>query len=196
MHGCGLRNFIASYTHEAETHTNHHPHPLPPKLAGHGAAPHGRHCTHCDKTVVDFTGYTDAQLLTFFAKSNTPTCGRFSAHQLHRTLHLPPQPHSRLYRLFVALGLTLVFTQVPEARARVYAPITIATTNEQTTDSGKTAKLSGVVVDENGEPVIGAVVLVFQDLTNKGGAATDFDGAFSFSVPTGDYHLTISNYWI
>ena len=50
-------------------------------------------------------------------------------------------------------------------------------------------KVTGHVVDENGDPVIGATVLV------KGttlGTVTDFDGNFTLDVPSEHKHLQIS----
>ena len=45
-----------------------------------------------------------------------------------------------------------------------------------------TAKLSGTVVDENGESLVGAAVMVKDSST---GTVTDLDGAFSLAVPRG-----------
>ena len=47
----------------------------------------GRHCAACQKTVVDFTLKTDAEILAHLARAaNGPTCGRFAAGQLERPL--------------------------------------------------------------------------------------------------------------
>ena len=48
---------------------------------------------------------------------------------------------------------------------------------------GVSAQVSGTVVDENNEPVIGASVV--QQSNPKNGVATDFDGHFTLNVPTG-----------
>ena len=48
---------------------------------------------------------------------------------------------------------------------------------------GASAQVSGTVVDENNEPVIGASVV--QQSNPKNGVATDFDGHFTLNVPTG-----------
>ena len=45
-----------------------------------------------------------------------------------------------------------------------------------------TAKLSGTVVDENGEPLVGAAVMIKDSST---GTVTDLDGAFTLAVPRG-----------
>nr|GFC87882.1 hypothetical protein [Tanacetum cinerariifolium] len=46
----------------------------------------GRHCAACQKTVVDFTQKTDAEILAYFAKATGETCGRLGNDQLNRPL--------------------------------------------------------------------------------------------------------------
>lgn len=58
----------------------------------------------------------------------------------------------------------------------------------QTRQIGKTRKFSGTVLDENGEPVIGASVV---DKVTKVGTVTDMDGNFMLDVAEGT-ELTIS----
>ena len=48
---------------------------------------------------------------------------------------------------------------------------------------GVTAQVTGTVLDENNEPVIGASVV--QQSNPKNGVATDFDGNFTLNVPAG-----------
>ena len=50
----------------------------------------GRFCDSCQKTVHDFTGMTDAQLIAFFKKPSTGSvCGRFYNDQLERDFEIP-----------------------------------------------------------------------------------------------------------
>lgn len=46
----------------------------------------GKFCLSCQKTVIDFTHYSDNQLLLFFSHQKTPVCGRFATEQLERSL--------------------------------------------------------------------------------------------------------------
>ena len=46
--------------------------------------------------------------------------------------------------------------------------------------------IKGKVVDQNGEPVVGAVVFI-KGTTN--GTSTDSDGAFSMNIPIGDTQI-------
>lgn len=66
----------------------------------------GRFCNACQKTVVDFTQMSDAQLVEWFArKTEEKTCGRMNDDQLNRVLAAPPQsrklPWPQLWRLLL-----------------------------------------------------------------------------------------------
>ena len=69
----------------------------------------GRHCFSCQKTVVDFTKMTDTQIINFFQKYKSSTCGRFLETQLNRPILLPvsTKPQSRFAWLLSALLLPL-----------------------------------------------------------------------------------------
>lgn len=46
----------------------------------------GRHCQSCNKTVIDFSIYTDKQLIEFFTKVKDNVCGQLSRFQVERQL--------------------------------------------------------------------------------------------------------------
>jgi hypothetical protein len=50
-----------------------------------GPNPNGKHCSKCDKTVYDFSRYTDSEIIDFF-KTGPKVCGRFAGTQLGRDL--------------------------------------------------------------------------------------------------------------
>lgn len=49
--------------------------------------PSGKHCSKCEKTVHDFSNYSDSQIFNFF-KEGSNVCGRFKSSQLGRDLSL------------------------------------------------------------------------------------------------------------
>lgn len=58
----------------------------------------GRHCTACQKTVVDFTQKTDAEILAILRQATGSTCGRLRPDQLDRPLVMPtPAPRWRTW---------------------------------------------------------------------------------------------------
>lgn len=71
----------------------------------------GRHCAQCNKVVTDFTALSDAALIKFFKDQKGRVCGRFLAGQLNQPIAIPHQPHSRLYRMTMAMGLCVLFSQ-------------------------------------------------------------------------------------
>jgi hypothetical protein len=73
----------------------------------------GRHCQSCNKTVIDFSQYTDKQLVEFFMKVKDNICGRISKFQLERQLvYVEPPNHpffnKLLYGTALAAGLSTV----------------------------------------------------------------------------------------
>jgi hypothetical protein len=156
----------------------------------------GRHCAHCSKTVVDFTTWGDAALYNFFSQNTDRVCGRFFATQLSRPLCIPPQPHSRLYRMTIALGLTLIFTQATEVVAQNKAPRatqSIAKLDVASTAIVSRSKITGRIKDEFGQPQAGLIVQIKTNETLVASNTTDEDGRFSLKeIDTGNYSLFIS----
>ena len=58
-----------------------------------------------------------------------------------------------------------------------------------TTAAQGTKKITGIITDETGEPLIGATV---KPASGQGGSVTDFDGNYSISVPADTKQLTVS----
>jgi hypothetical protein len=66
----------------------------------------GRFCSACKKTVVDFTGMSDRQVIAFFKEPAGSVCGRFYQDQLDRDL-LPPPKRLGWIRYFFQFTLPL-----------------------------------------------------------------------------------------
>lgn len=159
----------------------------------------GRFCSNCQMCVVDFTGFSDAQLYQFLAeRKGQQICGRFNSTQLNRQINIPHQPHSTLYKWVIAAGLVLVFSATPVEKSFAQAPLIDTTLNTTLIDHHKgnvpvadsLIKISGTVIDENKEPVISALV------TLKCGAVeesrlTDLDGSYEFYVTPNRYDLSV-----
>lgn len=77
-----------------------------------------RHCGACNRTLTDFSQWSDAQLIHFFTHTNDKFCGRFSASQLNRNI-IPAKSEKRLWpKLFLPAFLfaaTVSAQQVPRA---------------------------------------------------------------------------------
>jgi len=149
----------------------------------------GRFCAHCQKSVIDFTGWSDTALYDFFSRNNKPVCGRLDSSQLNRNITIPPQPHSKLYRIAIALGLTILVAQAQETRARVMPPLmeqNILTPVNDSTGSD-TVVIKGQVLDEKKEPIIGAIAQLEKGGIVAGSAITDVDGFFEIKILKEDF---------
>ncbi|QHJ08455.1 carboxypeptidase-like regulatory domain-containing protein [Hymenobacter busanensis] len=157
----------------------------------------GRHCTACQKVVIDFTQKTDAELLAYFRQHRGNTCGRFAAHQVARPLLEPaasaPRWRTWLAAVFALWGLRELSAEASVAQAvekvASSAPA-VERAAELAEPIGPEASpfnaapivVRGRVIDStNGEPLPGATILL------KGttiGISTAADGTFSFTIPS------------
>lgn len=69
-------------------------------------AEQGRFCLHCQKTVIDFTQKSEAEILTFLANAGGSTCGRVYEDQVW----LPQQERQPLLSRWKAIGLAAFLT--------------------------------------------------------------------------------------
>lgn len=152
----------------------------------------GRFCEHCKRCVVDFKGFSDKELYQYFtAHAGERICGRVHTAQLNRTISIPHQPNSLLYKLAIAAGLVLIITATTAGKTFAQPPLTELSPFQQIApaeDTGKvensrdTFTIHGTVYDETQAPLIGAVVELSDNQGNIiGGAITDIDGKYSIA---------------
>jgi|SRR6185312_4157158 len=67
----------------------------------------GRFCSSCNKTVVDFSLFTDKQLVEYFSKVKENVCGRLADYQLNRQLLYTEPSTNFFYKLFYGMALTM-----------------------------------------------------------------------------------------
>ncbi len=157
----------------------------------------GRYCAACRKTVVDFTGWTDAAIARYFDGVDGDVCGRFLSTQLDRPLLAPAPPLKfSLAQWVAAAGIAAISIVAAGSPARAQAPlVSYVAAGEDTlrTTPGGTIGFSGVVRDEKGEPVIGATVIAYENGVIKGGAETGIDGDFKIAPLTpGVYDVQVN----
>ena len=103
--------------------------------------------------------------------------------QMQRNINIPYQPHSRLYRLTIALGLTLIFAETPQAFSQNRPPKVErnSTLKKIRSDASQTGTINGKVTDEQGMPLCNVAVAVYIVGNIKGNATTDSNGNFIFN---------------
>ncbi|MBF9141490.1 carboxypeptidase-like regulatory domain-containing protein [Hymenobacter properus] len=176
----------------------HIPQPCHESWAAMTPAAQGRHCAACQKTVVDFTHKTDAEILALLAgAAGGRTCGRFAAGQLGRPLQraAPAAPTVARWRTWLAAAVALwglregigtdAKAQAPtEWRARYWGgpvPVAQAADMKDVAEASEPLVLKGLVLDSTTrEGLPGASVLIRNSTV---GVATVADGTFELRVP-------------
>lgn len=136
----------------------------------------GRHCSHCQKTVVDFTAMPDNEILMLLQEKKA-VCGRFNHFQLNRELNPPVKKHWP-WALFMGLTALGVETSAKSSPGIVCVPAEKKDAR-QTADTGRIIK--GYVKD-------GDVKMPGAAITIKGdgvriGTSTNNEGYFMFKIP-------------
>lgn len=162
----------------------------------------GRFCNACATTVVDFTSMTDEALLNFFKnKQSGDYCGRVLNIQLNRNLQMPISrkiPFGYAVLLFLIL---FFFTKQNSLKAQtsiapdIYSfpfkgtnnPVKNTSSILGTANNSKA--ISGKIVDAQGNPVSGAMVLQVSGSTSF---ETKLNGSFVFLVEENIKQLQIS----
>lgn len=78
----------------------------------------GKHCLSCNKTVVDFTNFTDEQLLQFFQKPQGSICGRIEQERLNIPMIIPPLTKRNRIQWLFPLAAILSFLGINKAKAQ------------------------------------------------------------------------------
>lgn len=153
----------------------------------------GRFCDHCKTPVVDFTNWNDTQVYNYYQQHQGKYfCGRFLESQLNRPI-VPAQPQSRLYRIFVGLGLVLIFGQIPVLHAQVRTHASVKQHQTNANKDNKTFQLKGIVLDKEKEPVINAVIQLYQDNKLVAGTVSDYDGLYNIRpLDAGSYDVVVT----
>ena len=188
--------------------TIHIPQPCPERWDDMQPAEQGRFCGSCQKTVIDYTAFSDQELVRLLSKVPEASCGRFHNEQLNRLL-TDTKPDAALvwYRWVGVLSMSLFGWQSAQAQQKQVASVAVHEPAERvrfevdaipartSTDVDTEWTVSGRVVsmDSTGEvsPVPMANILISGLQTRSLGVPgvlhntrTDSTGAFSLSVPT------------
>ncbi len=146
----------------------------------------GRFCAACEKTVVDFTTFSDEAFIAYFRENEGNTCGRFTQDQLN--LEIPwldiaqaKRPGTKsLYKTLQYAALSLLPMALPEGSASGQRQAAI--TEQQAASAMYPVTVTGILQDEKGATLPGGSVL----LRGSGeGTTTDMDGRFAIQLHDG-----------
>ncbi len=150
----------------------------------------GRHCMHCEKTVVDFTRMTDAQVLDYLKNTAAIPCGRFNNEQLERVIKAVEVPKSNWWaRVAAGIILSLGLSRNADGQTKGEAGNVVEQPTQTPVKSQKDLikndevrvfGVKGVLRDDKGSPLVNATVTFFRhgDQHILARSMTDFDGRY------------------
>lgn len=148
----------------------------------------GAFCAVCQKEVIDFSDKTSSEIAAFFSQKKEKTCGRFLKSQLEETYVIYPPYRKSKFKYAAGLALGLLFTNSSSAKNKLtnFEKIQVVSCHTQVQDSlieTKSKKdfytISGYVVDENGEALVGVNVTLFNSTM---GTVSDINGKFTLTI--------------
>ena len=151
----------------------------------------GRFCISCKKTVVDFTGMTDDQVLQWVNRNHGSGCGRFRQDQLGRSLFATPERKNTRWSYWQYLLAGLLFSSEVSAQAKPAgiqiteqrssgpeSPYLMGDTIMAIVKNSPSEVIRGRIIDKGGRPVPFATVT----LSRGHAVAANADGFFSITV--------------
>jgi TonB family protein len=150
-------------------------------------AERGRHCASCNKTVIDFSAYTDRELFDFISKNTGSVCGRLSPYQVNRPIVSYGENNSPLWQRIMmgtALVTSLAACNENSNRPLVTGKLCVndSVKNKPASDLTPTGNyISGRMIDEKSGWHISHLAIRIKG--TKYYAVTDTTGNFKISVP-------------
>lgn len=158
------------------------------KWSGFTSTAQGGFCSSCNKEVIDFTAMSDREIVDFFQRKPSHTCGRFRPDQLKSySTTLKPEVHPG-FKLFYAslISLFLIFVNSHHASAgypsqKTQTVFVLADAYIQNTSLVQSDHIvKGYVKSEDGEPIVGANIYLKD---SQEGTVSDANGYFEFPRP-------------
>ncbi|MBI1226239.1 MAG: T9SS type A sorting domain-containing protein [Bacteroidetes bacterium] len=146
--------------------------------------PGGRYCDHCERTVVDFRGMTDREIVRIYQQRQGRVCGIFQDQQLNRALPLPQPPkEGKPWAAIAALSSALLFGNPANGQSKIeqnpIQQLDKASKERPPTPLEGKVTIEGWVLGDKGESLPFATIL----LADGHGTETGFDGYFKVEIP-------------
>ena len=152
----------------------------------------GRFCDSCQKTVHDFTGMSDAQLIAFFKNPSTGSvCGRFYNDQLERDFEISRKrlPWMKYFLQLIIPAFLFTSKAKAQGQTRLLGDTVLVDSKKNgknlnesyinKPDTNKSKKVSGKLVDEKGGAIPYATVAI---KGTRSGVAADANGNFNIGL--------------
>lgn len=154
----------------------------------------GRFCSHCSKSVVDFTQLTDSQVIKILDQNSGKLCGRLTQEQLNRTIQIyEPKNTARLYKILAGFFLFGISKNSLAINLKKVDRGTVSIIDNKLTNTYLSKIISDLAKDSLKNVVQGLVIdsetkmpLAFASVfikDKKIGTSTDMYGKFSLVIP-------------
>ena len=171
----------------------------------------GRHCDSCQKTVVDFSKYTDKELVDFFKNATHGLCGRFDSRQINKNIPIPvTNNNSFFYRAMFGTALVagiatgangqVIHQSIPPAQIPIPTSPVISDNNQNSKKNTLIPSehyIKGTVLGKGKKPLSDAEITI-QGMEDSL-VYSDSLGHFSVKLPdsiaaTGNIIITVSHW--
>lgn len=155
---------------------------------------YGRYCDSCEKEVIDFTKFTDQDLINWFRKDSGNTCGMLNPSQLNNLIVAKPTFSLKSFKpsLIAASLITLLtLPKLSVANIKSHYPTFFSDQKSKSNvildvkDINESIVIKGKVIDKDDKsPIIGLPIML------KGGkvlATTDAKGNFKIKLEKDKY---------
>lgn len=147
----------------------------------------GRHCGVCTKNVIDFTRFTDKELLDFLSTPQQNICGRFDNKQLNRAIEYPitqqkySLPSSWLFGLSLLAWTIATALPITTYAAPIVVEQSVLKGEIKNTDGDSSRTIRGIVTDSLNNENLAFVSIRVKETKIR--VATDYDGKFTLKIP-------------
>lgn len=143
----------------------------------------GRFCQSCQKTVTDFSGMSDQQILSFLSNRQGNVCGRFHTEQLNREISVPGnarrQPLISIAAMAAALAIAIPSVQAKNKVEKIQLTPEQSNTIPQQTDT--IPYITGIVIDSTDKTILPGALITLKG--QKISTYADTTGKFNLQIP-------------
>lgn len=148
----------------------------------------GRFCLHCQKTVIDFSGMSDKEILAVISKHQGSLCGNFQSEQLSRALMADTKPRPSF--LPAALLTSFIAAIIPgNSKANEPGPAMEQVAADHVPKESTPRLFKGQIVDSLTNEGLQGVTIALKG-SGTVGAVSDAEGKFQLTIPPGSTALT------
>ncbi|MCF6402276.1 carboxypeptidase-like regulatory domain-containing protein [Chitinophaga filiformis] len=143
----------------------------------------GRFCQSCQKTVTDFSGMSNQQIISYLKSRRGKVCGRFHADQLNKELSMPAnskkQPFASIAAMVAALSIAIPTVEAKSKAEKIQlAPERSGITPQQT---DTLPRIRGIVIDSISKAVVPGAIIILKG--QEPYTLTDSAGKFELQIP-------------